>query len=145
MSITFWAPDAPTQQVRPYPDEPNYEETVSTLPELNISNANARVFLRLLGLPEDDCGGIRRDDLPAFAMKAIELLNREGLLLASERPRSDSRSLSPHNQSGNVIELRQGPRCIDFGLSVSQLERYATTFAELVTQAYRGGYDVCWG
>ena len=42
MSITFWCPQAPTKRFVPYPeDEPDYEETRSTLPEVNLSNSSA--------------------------------------------------------------------------------------------------------
>ena len=62
MSVTFWCPGAPTVSVTPYEDEPDYVEQQSTLPEINLANANARAALEMLGLDgqnEDLCGTLR--------------------------------------------------------------------------------------
>lgn len=55
MSITFWCPDAPSTVVQPYPDEPGYTVDRSDLPEINVSNSNARALLAVLGFPDEVC------------------------------------------------------------------------------------------
>lgn len=67
MSITFWCPEAPTHRVTPYPDEPEYTEERSTLPECNFANANAFELLRRIGSPlmePDECGTVSVSDVP---------------------------------------------------------------------------------
>lgn len=53
MSITFWIPEAPTEKVQPYPDEPDYFETVPLAPffEVNMTAGNANAILALV-MPE---------------------------------------------------------------------------------------------
>ena len=146
MSITFWAPEAPTQLVRPYEDEPDYEEAVSTLPELNLSNRNASVFLSLLQIPFDDCGTIACADLPALCRRALSLLNSPQQLEDNQIASSSGRDLRGVEALGEgVTQLVFGPRIVDCGLQPAQLERYARTFAELAQKAHQQGYAVSWG
>lgn len=72
MSVTFWCPDAPTQVVTPYEDEPDYEETRSVLPECPVSNSNATAMLALIDSPHmsnDEWGEVKAEDVPAVLEK----------------------------------------------------------------------------
>ena len=54
MSVTFWMPDAPTQRVAPYPDEPDFfvNEPVAPFTEINMATGNACAILALVS-PQD--------------------------------------------------------------------------------------------
>ena len=74
MSVTFWCPQAPTEKVKPYDDEPGYVEGRSLLPEINLSNSNAAAMSRLLelGNPAETWGG---ECLVADLPRALERVN----------------------------------------------------------------------
>ncbi len=84
MSVTFWCPDAPTTEVVPYPDtDPDFVDQVSELPEINLSNSNARALLEMIGLPcsGDLVGMIQPDELSAWIERLRSLLD-DGLARA---------------------------------------------------------------
>lgn len=97
MSVTFWCPQAPRTQCVPYPEsDPDFVDEVSELPEINVSNANARVFIELLGLPksEDLVGDIE----PAAMGAVIERLH-SFLTVPTER----AAFLEPTTVNGRVV------------------------------------------
>lgn len=145
MSITFWAPDAPTVTVKPYEDEPDYEEVVSTLPELNVSQFNAFGFLSLMGLEPDDCGTITVEDMDALITRLLVLANRAGerAQLVSEAPPEDQRMRFV--QEGNVVAVQRGPHIIGGAVTDERVLRYVTTMLDLLTQARKANYVVSWG
>lgn len=70
MSVTFWCPKAPSTKVQPYPDEPDFIVDRSDLPEINVSNHNARALLAALGYDDQTCadaaGTVPAQELDAF-------------------------------------------------------------------------------
>jgi hypothetical protein len=144
MSITFWAPAAPTVRVKPYDDEPDYEEDQSTLPEINLANSNALAFLRLLGVEAEYCG--------TFTVKDQEALLPRLLLLANSADargpavREPSMEQTVHRSiEGNLVQLTRGARMFDCGLGDEQVQSYALRMLDLFKQAHVGGYNVSWG
>lgn len=146
MSITFWAPDAPTTKVKPFPeDEPDYEEVVSTLPELNVSQANAAGFLVLLGLVPDDCGTIEVSDMGPLIERLTVLANRPEERVALVREAPPPMQSVGWTQEGNVATLQRGLTLIEGGVSDERVRRYASTLLALLTQARQANYCVSWG
>lgn len=107
MSVTFWCPEAPTEAFRPYEDEPDFVEHRSTLPELNVSEHNAKALLGMLGADPagnhyDRCGTVELADLPAF----IAQIDR-----ALEHPEYRASYLEPAVTTVSVSRLAQESRC----------------------------------
>ncbi len=97
MSVTFWCPDAPRTEVVPYPEiDPDFVDHVSELPEINVSNTNARALIEMIGLPSSDdlVGAIEPADLPVW----IERLRRV-LKVGAER----AAFLEPTTVNGHVV------------------------------------------
>lgn len=150
MSVTFWAPEAPTIQCTPYPDEPDYIREDSTLPEVNVSNLTAMAVLRALSLPEDYCGTIRTgSEMAAVMQRLLVLVNDESArkpvtIPAEERPRVPA--LSVIEPDGEVRIVRKGaPRVFSPGLSDDRLRGCFLRLQALFAQAQENGYDVSWG
>jgi hypothetical protein len=143
MSITFWAPDAPTRMVRPYTDEPDYEEARSDLPELNVSQFNARPLLELVGLPPEDAGTVQAADMGPLISRLMVLTNQNSARAQAVRPGGELPRAGSTGVDGEFSP--RGPRVIDGGLEDSRLQRYVSTLLELFTQARRAGYSVSWG
>lgn len=146
MSVTFWAPDAPTTKVTPYDDAPDFVVEESVLPELNLSNSNASAFLKLLGLPNEECGTIEPEQFPALRQRLLELQNDEAARAPALRPMEEAKQrVTPERREDGVTVLRVGARVIDCGLQDHQVTRYAQVMGELLAQAQQHGYEVSWG
>ena len=153
MSVTFWAPDAPTVKVKPYPDEePDYVEERSTLPEVNLSNSNAREMLRLIGLDSEElCGSMQPDEFGSVIVKLQRLLNSEearapALKDSVELERSFGVRVASGGYGGNVVEVGYtGPRVFDGGRTDEYVKRRARDLLDLFVQARQGNYQACWG
>lgn len=80
MSVTFWMPQAPTEKVTPYPDEPDYQETrpVAPFTEMNVSNSNAYALMELIDpslISEDGVFGTWEvKDMPEIRQRIIWVL-----------------------------------------------------------------------
>ena len=150
MSITFWCPDAPTVETRPYPeDEPDYVERRSTLPELNLSNANAGALLELVGLPVDHAGTIEVEDLDALDRR-IGAVPQAPVARASllEPPSVDGVPVVGTCTLGQLLLDRphvRGPRILDPGRTDDYLVRRATQLRQLVAAAKSHHYCISWG
>lgn len=145
MSITFWCPEAPTEKVRPYEDEPDYEEERSLLPEVNMNNANAKSFLTLLGVPPDDCGRWETKDLPEIRRKLVELVNRPIARALGLKETEVYPGALRVAHEGNVVILSRGPYVVDFGRDDDYVVRRAQQLLALVSAAQDQGYSVSWG
>ena len=142
MSVTFFSPDAPEETVRPYPTEPDYEEVRSTLPVLNLSNRNARVFLELLGESEL-VGTWSEPDYDRIASRCVWLLNKADARASAHIPASESRGTRVFHKD-NLTQIGPGPLVIDAGLTDEQTQRYCETLLELIKQVRVEGYRISW-
>ncbi len=144
MSITFWAPTAPTEIIRPFADEPDYTEERSTLPELNISDDNARAFIALLGLEFDHGGEILPQDFDPLVARCLVLSNRSEARAPALR--EDKATYSAMRAvEGNLVQLERCLRSYDVGLSDEKVQRYAQTLLKLFASCRPQGYSVVWG
>lgn len=83
MSVTFWMPQAPTERVQPYPDEPEYWEDRPVAPfiEFNLSNSNAAAMMRLLcpaathDSEIEPCGEFSLEEMARLRQQCILVLN----------------------------------------------------------------------
>jgi hypothetical protein len=146
MSITFWAPQAPTERVQPYEDEPDYFEDRSVLPQINLANSNAAAMLRLMGLDDQAyCGTV----VPAEFAPVIERLTR---VVNDARERA-SAVLAPSVSEGalrlvaegNMVRVVRGPTVYSGGRDDDYVTRRATELLELFVAARREGFEVAWG
>jgi hypothetical protein len=152
MSVTFWAPDAPTVTVKPYPEEePDFVEERSTLPEVNLSNCNAREILRLIGLDSDElCGTLHPNEFGPVVARLQRLLNsketRAQALQETLEPRRRLKALTAGDENlGNVVHVGFGPRIIEGGRTDGYIQRRARDLLELFVQARQGNYSTSWG
>jgi hypothetical protein len=143
--MTFWAPDAPTNRVQPYEDEPDYFENRSVLPEIGLSNSNATRMLDLMGLDSTGyCGRVELADFDPVIERLTNLVNREearkpGLLEPSVH---QSRRFV---KEGNRLRMVTGPTIYMGGRDDEYIVRVATRLLELFVAARREGYAVSWG
>lgn len=143
MSITFWAPEAPCVQTRPYCSEPDYVETRSELPELNVSNRNAERFFRLLGEPFDCCGRWSSSDHDRVIHRLLWLLNHPDQLESATLAPSREQVAAVSSQ-GQLTKIHRLATVVDCGLSSEQLLRYCTVLLDLLVQARTRGFYVSW-
>ncbi len=135
MSITFWAPDAPTVREVPYPDQdPDFVVERSVLPEVNLANANALALLKAVGVTPDYSGVWDIHDLAEVRDQIEAMIQDDALAERGERPAYlRSRPLS------------SGPSFVDPGANLDYLRGVGTRLLALVNTALRDGYRVVWG
>jgi hypothetical protein len=121
MSVTFWCPDAPYHK-----DDDNDFGGYSEAPEVNLSNANAAVFLDLLGLGSEWCGKIPHKDLPDMIRRCFRVSNSEARVQACT---------APNFVDGNVYST---------GRTDEYVVRRLNDLMMLFTYAVQNGYDVTW-
>jgi len=147
MSVTFFAPDAPTRKVTPYPEsDPDYEIDESELPKLNLSNSNAGVLLDLLDIPLAPAysGCIEVHEMDALIAKLLIIGNKDSARSRVLRDFTSSQDTRVEQVNG-LTTIGKGPKVIDCGLSDTQVQRYTQTLLSLLTQAKQQGYRVFWG
>jgi hypothetical protein len=147
MSITFWAPDAPTESYVPYPDdEPDYVEQRSLLPEINLSNVNAYAMMRALGVEPDYAGTWSVGELAVLLERAVKLANIEVLRDPFLKDTTTTGGqLRPSAVSGNVVSVSRGCRVIDNGRDDAYIREKALRFVDLFKKARENGFSVSWG
>ena len=151
MSITFWCPDAPTNLVTPYPDEPDFVVHESTLPELNLANGNASALLDLVQLPVDCAGTVPVEELPALQLRIERVLQTPVSRAALIEPSSvDGVPVHSDMQFAALLSDSsprggKGPRVISAGRTDDYLVDRATRLLELVKAARTEGYAISWG
>lgn len=165
MSVTFWAPDAPTTRQQPYPDSsPEYWCDVSSLPEVNLANGNARAMLVAMGLPDDECGQLLPAEMPPVVRRLLELVNDDvsrasvtqpdelwkGCRLVARGEAADRMMArmgfgAPAEGSDSAVPLQSGPTMFAFGRSDDYVARTAGRLLDLFVQAKQADYRVCWG
>lgn len=146
MSITFWAPDAPTTSCVPYPDEPDYVEERSVLPEINLSNVNAYAMMRALGVEPDYAGTWTKGELAVLLERAMKLANVEAMREPFLKDTTTTGGqLQQSGVSGNVVSVSKGCRVTDIGRDDEYIREKALLFADLFKKARDSGYSVSWG
>lgn len=130
MSINFFCPDAPTTLVALDDDNPAELSEESTLPSVNLSQDNAKAFLRLLHLPVASEGVIAAADIPNVTQHLLRVANSEKRRSLEHVPRSDSRG--------------PGPRIIAVGVKDEYFQRMATKLLDLFAKARANNYSVVW-
>lgn len=89
MSVTFWMPEAPTEKVQPYDDEPDYwdERPVAPFVEINMANSNAAAIMAVIDPAGDaSCGRWEGEKLQAVFQRTMKALNREGTVASLTEP-----------------------------------------------------------
>jgi hypothetical protein len=100
--------------------------------EVNVANANARVYLRILGLDPDDLHGtIEANALPALLQRILVFRAR------GEAERHAIESFAELNGPG--------PKIYNFGLTEDQIDRVLSRLQELFAYAVDAGFDVSYG
>jgi hypothetical protein len=100
--------------------------------EVNVANANARVYLRILGLGSDDLyGTIKSSALPALLQRILVFRAR------GEAERHAIESFAELNGPGSKI--------YNFGLTEDQIDRVLSRLQELFAYAVDAGFDVSYG
>lgn len=100
---------------------------VDDIPDVNVSNTNARMILSIAGLDEEELWG---------SMDADEFLGYIMVSLAEERDRSP---VAPVTLPG------QGPTVLECGLPAGYTEQRLGELADLAVQAKNKGRRVIWG
>lgn len=100
--------------------------------EMNVSNMNAGLLFRTMGLESDLCG----------AMPAEEFLGY--VLVALGSPVDDS-GVSPSEHQVQRPDGSRGPTIIDCGLPAGYITQRLSTLADMATEAKRLGRDIVWG
>jgi hypothetical protein len=97
------------------------KRTQSTAPELNVSNANARVVLKILGINEYDelTGHVPSSEFPALQKRLLRLKNIKDKRQQFEIP-------------STTTKRAEGPEMIDFGVSSEQVEHYIDSLMEII-------------
>lgn len=145
MSITFWAPQAATVRVQPYPDEPEYFENRSVLPEINLSNSNAWAMLEAMGIKPDHCGELASAELDAVITRLTRLVNDASARAPALQASSVTQGARRLSVQGNVVRVAQGPTVYHGGRDDDYVARRAAQLLELFVAARREGFGVCWG
>jgi len=118
-------------------------------PEMNLSNRNAEVFLKLLGVEFDYAGTIFNEELPQLRRRIVKVLNSNDISSATidpyERGGELRRDKVKSDDGTTQIATRRTPKMIDFGLPESQIKRYFRDFLEMIDFAQKNGYNIGWG
>lgn len=154
VSVTFWCPEAPCERDIPYPDEPDYVESRSILPELTVSNSNAQAICELAGLVSDEyqSGELSVAELDG-PMKRLRALMEDSVARAAglEPPTFNDEVLPDGTTFAAAYhELATSRRrlgCVVFsqGRSDDYLRDRAARLLALFEAAKQHGYRVVWG
>lgn len=154
MSITFYleeTPEKPAPRVKVYckdlypslddgdfacdptleRDAQGYYETRSTWPEANFANANARIVLGLLGLPDEDFGVIEAAQVATVRQRLLAALNREAATRSAARP-------------GQQQVGAHGACVVDCEANAESFKRRLAEVSAVLTAAQTEGVSVIW-
>jgi hypothetical protein len=142
MSVTFWCPDAPRTEVVHKDVHDTWTESVSAMPEINMSNGNAASICALLGY--EDCGTLVAAQMPAHRQHIIRLLAGTAPASAVRETVEDRTMRVTHNADG-VAAISMGPRMVHCGIDEDYVRMRLTQLLDLFAQAQAAGFDVSWG
>jgi hypothetical protein len=101
--------------------------------DMNVSNSNAGMLLRVLGMEVDWCGSMDADNFLGHVLVSLGMpLDDSGI-----RP-SEYQAMGENGQP-------VGPRIIDCGVSEGYITKRLTTLAEMAAEAKRIGRQITWG
>lgn len=146
MGIVFMAPDAPSA-TKPvdYGDGEVVDETFSTLPEVSVSGVTGGALIALLGLEGSSWGGeIAVEALPAAIERAMRIINGGDVSSMVIEPSVRQGEMRLIEANGAVATVGRGATVVDVGLTDERVRRRMADLLDLLTQARRGGYKVCW-
>lgn len=123
-----------------------FEEWVSSAPELQVSNSNGYEIQRMLGLDPDYSGLIHNKDLPKVMRRLIQLKNQNTSQYTQDPSDEQGPMGKRYTDDQGVTHIgRAGPRIIDVGRSQGQINRYVDTLIELVKFAQENDASISWG
>ena len=144
MSVTLYCPKAPKALVAD-PDTAGELIEISTLPELNMSNASFAALASLLGIdPGDGAGCLEQSDIDALIPACIRLLNSPQARAGAVRGASQLQGVHTRSE-GNVTVINRTARVIDCGMSDERLARNLAALLTLLRAARSAGHSVEWG
>jgi hypothetical protein len=128
-------------------------EKVSTAPEVNFANANARGVLGLMGQdPSELWGTIEVKDIPAVMQNLFKPANSRNSRSHLDVEPSDSQTeiaskvtVDPETGIPTISPPRLTCRVIDVGNTDLDTLRRVNAIMNLLSEAHKGGFDVCWG
>lgn len=125
------------------------ERELSDAPELNVSNSNAAVIMKMLGVEYDYSGGIDPEDIPAIKRRLIQLVNDPNGISSYTRDPSTSQStkmVKTKDDSGiTKIAPKKGATMIDMGLPKEQIQSYVDRILPILDYAQKKKVEVVWG
>lgn len=119
------------------------EEWVYPFKELNVTNHNSHEILRMLQVPDDNCGAVEHENLPELRRRLIKLKNSDNSH-RTEEPHEEPRR-HRFTQDGNVATIHHDPRVINGGRSNDQIERYIDQLLTLIDFAQKNKACLAWG
>ena len=122
------------------------ERWVSTVPELNVANANARVILQMIGVSdEEDTGTIENKNIPTVVRKLIMLKNSDKKSNEFSREDSIDHPRTVVDKTGDIPRIgKQGPTIYNMGLSPDKINYYIDELLKICQVATNNRYDLSW-
>lgn len=120
---------------------------VSTAPETNLANSNARGILDLIGLGDDLCGCVASEDIPDVLRRIMGAMNRDSSrapLITGMRDERGAPRIVTDPDTG-LPTISRGCRVIFGGNTDAQTLRRLETVREVFLHAHQHGFRVAWG
>jgi hypothetical protein len=123
---------------------------VSSAPEANFANANARGVLALMGLDSDDlCGSLESTEIPAVMQRLMVAMNRDDARSHLVAPTVDRRAFDQprvvEDPDTGLSTITRGCRVIECGNTDEHTLRRLGFVRDLLSFAHIDGYSVVWG
>ena len=139
MTITFWCPDAPTTQVTPYPNEdPDFVCEQSLLPEIQLSNCNAIIAFKLLGISPAPAGTILPREFEGILGRLLGL--KTNITQQEQAPKSAQRDSSPKDLKNNPSPVSGRDLKLLLEKAIARNESEATAELTLYPDGYPANY-----
>jgi hypothetical protein len=122
----------------------HYRETVSTAPELSVSNYNGYAIQEMLGLDPDYSGVILHDQIPEMIRRLIRLKNTSTEKY-TEPPEVSRGTMQVRGQDQNITTIGSGPTMYSGGRSSEQVDRYIDELLQILQFAQKNNAVVNWG
>lgn len=121
----------------------HYEPTYKSL---NVSNANLRVVLDLLGIADDGeyYGSIPPEQLVDIKRRLIKLKNSDVASLTIPDQENAPKPRITKDEDG-LSRISTGPKIYSFGVSEKQLKNYIDTLLTMVDLAQKSNAYITWG
>lgn len=125
------------------------KEEISDAPELNVSNSNASVILKMLGIEIDYAGSISPNQIPDIKRRLMTLRSTDGLgqfTRDDEVSQSSRREVDTDPETGlDRISTKKGAKMYSIGLEPEQIEAYIERMAPILDYAQRNNLEIVWG